>query len=122
MLLYAGILQLVASILASMFQGDLSKGKAKVAWKQICRPKNEGDGKSIFLWHDRWWDEGILSEIFPTENLPNAHSRTKINEMIQNDVWIWLEEWVTVYPNFLTIPTPNQSDVADKTCWMTNDE
>ncbi|GJU96723.1 hypothetical protein Tco_1321479 [Tanacetum coccineum] len=46
-----------------------------------------GDGKSIFLWHDRWWDGGILSETFPTESLPNPDSRTKISEMIHNGVW-----------------------------------
>nr|GEX68190.1 zf-RVT domain-containing protein [Tanacetum cinerariifolium] len=119
MLSYAGRLQLVASILASMqvywasvfilprtvvkdidrllkgflwCQGDLSKRKPKVAWKQICRPKNEGglgiknlydwnehllslrdkmkphvkyevgDGKSIFLWHDRWYGGNVTNE------------------------------------------------------------
>nr|GEY38104.1 RNA-directed DNA polymerase, eukaryota, reverse transcriptase zinc-binding domain protein [Tanacetum cinerariifolium] len=187
MLYYAGRLQLVASVLTSMqvywasvfilpktvikdidrllkgflwCQGDLSKGKAKVAWKQICRPKNEkglgiknlcdwnevlmdkhlwnldsnkeslwvkwinvirlkgkciweakystnsssgwkqllslrdkmkkhvkyevGNGKTIFLWHDKWWDGGILKDVFPIENLPNVDSSIKISEMIQN--------------------------------------
>ncbi|GKD99349.1 RNA-directed DNA polymerase, eukaryota, reverse transcriptase zinc-binding domain protein, partial [Tanacetum coccineum] len=35
-------------------QGELSKGKSKVAWKQICRPKNEGGLgiKSLEMWND----------------------------------------------------------------------
>ncbi|GJW58750.1 RNA-directed DNA polymerase, eukaryota, reverse transcriptase zinc-binding domain protein [Tanacetum coccineum] len=38
---YAGRLQLIASVLESI-HGELSKGKAKVAWLNICRPKSMG--------------------------------------------------------------------------------
>ncbi|GJV32919.1 RNA-directed DNA polymerase, eukaryota, reverse transcriptase zinc-binding domain protein [Tanacetum coccineum] len=81
MLSYAGRLQLIASILSSMqvywasvfmlpksvvndinkllkgflwCQGELSKGKAKVAWKQVCKPKDEGGLriKNLSLWNE----------------------------------------------------------------------
>nr|GEW88281.1 hypothetical protein [Tanacetum cinerariifolium] len=74
-------------------QGDLSKGKAKIAWKQVCKTKEEGglgikdlnlwnewlekhlrakrqhiickvrDGSSIFLWHDKWWGPEPISKL-----------------------------------------------------------
>ncbi|GJS03467.1 RNA-directed DNA polymerase, eukaryota, reverse transcriptase zinc-binding domain protein [Tanacetum coccineum] len=162
MLSYAG--RLLKGLL--WCQGDLSKGKSKVTWKQICRPKNEGglgiknlcdrnesiwevkcnansssgwknllslrvkikkhvkykigNEKSIFLWHDKWWDGGILNEVFPFETLPNVESKVKISEMIQNGKWLWPEEWIVVYPNILNISVPSLSNMDDKAYWMTS--
>ncbi|GJX84806.1 hypothetical protein Tco_0335580 [Tanacetum coccineum] len=126
MLSYAGRLQLVAFVLASMqvywesvfilpktmvkdidrlpkgflwCQGDLSRGKAKVAWKLVCRPKNEGclgiknlcDGnEGISIWevkcdnNSRWWDGGIPSDTLQIEDFPNADSKVKISDIIIN--------------------------------------
>ncbi|GJY20023.1 putative reverse transcriptase domain, reverse transcriptase zinc-binding domain protein [Tanacetum coccineum] len=50
-------------------QGELSKGKAKVAWKQICRPKDEGGLgiKSLEVWNEvlmskHLWNVATLKE------------------------------------------------------------
>ncbi|GKD91172.1 RNA-directed DNA polymerase, eukaryota, reverse transcriptase zinc-binding domain protein [Tanacetum coccineum] len=81
MLSYAGRLQLVSSILSSMqvywasvfilpksvikdidkllkgflwCQGEISRGKAKIAWKQVCKTKEEGGLciKNLCLWNE----------------------------------------------------------------------
>ncbi|GJZ45295.1 hypothetical protein Tco_0592891, partial [Tanacetum coccineum] len=101
--------------------GEISKGKAKVDWKNVCKPRSEGglgiknldewnsellskhlwnvisnkdslwvdwikmldlrdimrkqvkykigDGKSVFLWHDKWWNDKCLNEIILTNIL-----------------------------------------------------
>ncbi|GKA41366.1 RNA-directed DNA polymerase, eukaryota, reverse transcriptase zinc-binding domain protein [Tanacetum coccineum] len=86
LLSYAGRLQLVASVLASMqvywasvfilpktvvkdidrllkgflwCQGNLTKGKAKVAWKLVCRPKNEG---GLGIKHLGEWNEVLMAK------------------------------------------------------------
>ncbi|GJY24381.1 RNA-directed DNA polymerase, eukaryota, reverse transcriptase zinc-binding domain protein [Tanacetum coccineum] len=86
MLSYAGRLQLIASILSSMqvywasvfilpktvtkeidrmlkgflwCQGDLSKGKAKIAWKQVCRTKEEG---GLGIKDLSKWNEVLMSK------------------------------------------------------------
>ncbi|GJT15339.1 hypothetical protein Tco_0874045 [Tanacetum coccineum] len=41
---YAGRLQLIAVVLESILnQGESAKGKAKVAWNDVCRPKNQAE-------------------------------------------------------------------------------
>ncbi|GKE70879.1 RNA-directed DNA polymerase, eukaryota, reverse transcriptase zinc-binding domain protein [Tanacetum coccineum] len=86
MLSYAGRLQLITSILSSMqvywalvfilpktvikdidklfkgflwCQGDLSKGKAKIAWKQVCRTNEEG---GLGIKDLSKWNEVLMSK------------------------------------------------------------
>lgn len=86
LLSYAGRLQLIASILSSMqvywasvfmlpkavikdidkllkgflwCQGELSKGKAKVAWKLICSPKSEG---GLGIKNLEQWNEVLMAK------------------------------------------------------------
>ncbi|GJV29184.1 reverse transcriptase domain, reverse transcriptase zinc-binding domain protein [Tanacetum coccineum] len=86
MLSYAGRLQLITSILSSMqvywalvfilpktvikdidklfkgflwCQGDLSKGKAKIAWKQVCRTKEE---RGLGIKDLSKWNEVLMSK------------------------------------------------------------
>ncbi|PWA82932.1 reverse transcriptase domain, Reverse transcriptase zinc-binding domain protein [Artemisia annua] len=86
MLSYAGRLQLVASVLASMQvywasvfilpkavikdinkvfkgflwnSGELKKGKAKVSWKQVCKPKSEG---GLGIKDLEAWNEVLMSK------------------------------------------------------------
>nr|GEW22281.1 hypothetical protein [Tanacetum cinerariifolium] len=68
------------------FGGELTKGKAKVSWETICKPKDQrglglknlgvwnedkvrkhiwwkiGNGKSVNVWHDRWCSVSPLRE------------------------------------------------------------
>ncbi|GKD46635.1 hypothetical protein Tco_1271280 [Tanacetum coccineum] len=106
MLSYAGRLQLIASILSSMqvywasvfiisksvikdinkllkgflwCQGELSNGKAKVAWKNVCRPKNEG-GLGIK-------DLGQWNEVLMAKHLWNIAS-------MKESLWV---KWINVF-------------------------
>ncbi|GJX71997.1 RNA-directed DNA polymerase, eukaryota, reverse transcriptase zinc-binding domain protein [Tanacetum coccineum] len=198
LLSYVGRLQLVASVLASMqiywasvfilpkavvkeidrllkgflwCQGNISKGKAKVAWKLVCRPKKEGglgiknlsiwnevlmakhlwniacnkeslwvkwinelrskmrsyiktevgNGESIFLWHDRWWKEGVLTDLISTESLNEAESNTKLSEMIDNRKWKWPMMWTRRYPILNSIPVPKLENCQYKTVLENNE-
>ena len=68
-------------------QGDLSKGKAKVAWKSICKPKKEG---GLGLKDLSEWNEVLLVKI-----LWNIASNKEslwvkwINEIRLKDKNIW---------------------------------
>ncbi|GJZ23061.1 RNA-directed DNA polymerase, eukaryota, reverse transcriptase zinc-binding domain protein [Tanacetum coccineum] len=37
--------------------------------------KQIGDGKSSFMWHDKWWDKGVICDIIPMEE-PNSLDTT----------------------------------------------
>nr|GEV10586.1 hypothetical protein [Tanacetum cinerariifolium] len=219
---YAGRLQLIASVLASMHiywasafrlpkavikdidkvlkgylwcNGEISKGKAKVSWKNVCKPKNEGglgiknlgdwndallskhlwnvisnkdslwvewinamrlkgkciwtikhdsnascgwnqmldlrdkmrkhvkykirDGKSIFLWHDKWWGDSSLCDLIPNEVLQRYNmNNVKVRDMVRNGKWQWPAEWKRTYPALKSIPVPNfEEGCKDRVVW-----
>ncbi|GJV39213.1 RNA-directed DNA polymerase, eukaryota, reverse transcriptase zinc-binding domain protein [Tanacetum coccineum] len=84
MLSYARRLQLITYVLDSMQVYDSCKGKAKTAWKLICRPKDQGgslgwknlikirdtvkskiihvlgNGMNTSMWYDKWHPQGPL--------------------------------------------------------------
>nr|GFA55219.1 RNA-directed DNA polymerase, eukaryota, reverse transcriptase zinc-binding domain protein [Tanacetum cinerariifolium] len=93
-------------------QGELAKGKAKVSWEAVCKPKNQaqhdsqssvgwknimslrdkvrkhirwklGNGKSINAWHDRWCSVSPLSDFITTRDMYDARLR---NECIVKEV------------------------------------
>ncbi|GJY46428.1 RNA-directed DNA polymerase, eukaryota, reverse transcriptase zinc-binding domain protein [Tanacetum coccineum] len=119
LLSYAGRLQLIASILSSMqvywasvfilpksvvkeidkllkgflwCQGALSKGKAKVAWKQICRPKDErGLGESIWTIDcDKNASHG-WKQILSLRDKMRNHIVSKIGDGAS--VFLWHDKW-----------------------------
>ncbi|GJV74645.1 hypothetical protein Tco_1506229 [Tanacetum coccineum] len=70
-------------------QGDLSRGKAKVAWKHVCKLKNQC---SLGIRDLAEWDE----------------------YMINKDVWKWPVQWLMTMPEIHNIQVPalneNQKD------------
>lgn len=59
-------------------QGELSRGKAKVAWKQVCRPKNEG---GLGIKDLEQWNEVLMAK-----HLWNVASR-------KESIWVkWIHE------------------------------
>ncbi|GJV71495.1 RNA-directed DNA polymerase, eukaryota, reverse transcriptase zinc-binding domain protein [Tanacetum coccineum] len=149
MLSYAGRLQLISSILSSMqvywasvfilpksvikdinkllkgflwCHGELSKGKAKVAWKSVCRPKNEG-GLGIK-------DLGQWNEILMAKHLWNIASMKEslwvkwINVIRLKGDSIWEVEWWGPEPLSKSIPNDSilqggldlKSKVKDMIC------
>ncbi|GKC20252.1 RNA-directed DNA polymerase, eukaryota, reverse transcriptase zinc-binding domain protein, partial [Tanacetum coccineum] len=136
---YAGRVQLIASVLGSMqiywvavfllpkstvkdiekvlkgflwCQGDLARGKAKIAWKTLCRPKSQDHKESLWvkwvhmiklnrrgIWevnvetNDSWIWKALLS----LRKKARKHIEYKI-DMIDNDKWKWHNEWKDVFP------------------------
>ncbi|GJW64567.1 RNA-directed DNA polymerase, eukaryota, reverse transcriptase zinc-binding domain protein [Tanacetum coccineum] len=174
MLSYAGRLQLIASILSSMqvyrasvfmlpksvvndinkllkgflwCQGELSKGKAKVAWKQVCKPKDEGGLgiKNLSLWNEvlmakhlwnvatmkeslwvKWIHKGPepLIKYIPMETIRQAglESNVKLKDMIKNGLWKWPREWNSTFMHNLPNFVPKLIEGSkDSYLWETND-
>ncbi|GJW01885.1 RNA-directed DNA polymerase, eukaryota, reverse transcriptase zinc-binding domain protein [Tanacetum coccineum] len=197
MLSYAGRLQLIASVLASMHvywasvfslpkivikdidkilkgylwcNGELSKGKSKscletfsmkdslwvkwinvirlkgrsiwnvkydvnasCGWKQILALRDRrrkhirfkvGDGKSIFMWHDKWWGDVVMSDIIPNEAIQraNVNDKIKLKDMVVNGKWEWPNEWDSAFLQILLISMPEMKEgYKDSAVWMTND-
>ena len=59
-----------------------------------------GNGKSVFFWHDKWWDEDIPSDIIPNEAIlqVNMDGNEKVCDMIDNENWLWPAERKSSYP------------------------
>ncbi|GKC44271.1 ribonuclease H-like domain-containing protein [Tanacetum coccineum] len=65
--------------------------------------------------------ELLLSKLLSKFTTMISASKIKISDMIQNDVWVWPEEWVASYSNILSIPNPTLNNVVDKVYWVTKD-
>ncbi|GKA63437.1 RNA-directed DNA polymerase, eukaryota, reverse transcriptase zinc-binding domain protein [Tanacetum coccineum] len=163
---YAGRMQLIASVLNSMqvywayvflllkstvkdierilkgflwCQGDLTRGKAKIAWETLCKPKSQGglgfkelakehieyivgNGKIISAWYDKWSEIGPLCQIIDSRDLYDARfdKNAIVADMIHNNQWIWKDEWKTVFPELNIIQVPTLSDTQDKATWRCN--
>ncbi|GKB67000.1 RNA-directed DNA polymerase, eukaryota, reverse transcriptase zinc-binding domain protein [Tanacetum coccineum] len=108
-------------------QGLLTSGKARVAWKQVCLPKEQGElgikslkkwnevllikqlwkiiegkeyfnGRNVLIWFDKWDMKGPLSDIIPRRD--------------------WYRER---YHDLCNIAIPTLSDgVNDKVYWLDN--
>ncbi|GKA24381.1 hypothetical protein Tco_0710414, partial [Tanacetum coccineum] len=136
---YAGRLQLIASVLesihvywASVFllpktvihdinkvlksflwsQGELSKGKAKVAWANICRPKTMGGLRlKESIWaineevNDSWSWKNILRlrDEARNRNMYNARrgEGMVVKDIVENGTCMWPMEWIVKYPALL---------------------
>nr|GEY02122.1 hypothetical protein [Tanacetum cinerariifolium] len=79
--------------------GDSAKGKAKIAWKNVCRPKEYGDmrdkitdrlqyeiydGTKVSLWYDKWHSSGLLINHVTNRDLYDARipKMISISDMI----------------------------------------
>lgn len=81
-----------------------------------------GDGQSIFMWHDKWWDKGPMSDHIPLEAVKkeNVDLNMKVNEMIDNETWKW-PRWQNEFPMSATVPFPKlMPNSPDTTYWISN--
>ena len=81
-----------------------------------------GNGKSTFMWHDKWWEGGVLSNMIPTDEIiqSNLCWNAKVSEMLHNGEWLWTVEWELKYPFLQTIPKiSTNNDNEDSTIWVT---
>ncbi|GJW34582.1 RNA-directed DNA polymerase, eukaryota, reverse transcriptase zinc-binding domain protein [Tanacetum coccineum] len=121
---YAGRGQLIASILSSMqvYWG----GKAKVAWKDVCMPKEQGrfkvgNGRSISAWYDRWDENQALAKNISKReiHLAGFDDLNKLYDVIDDNKWKWPAKWFGKY-NFLhNYHVPTLAAEPDTLMWVT---
>ncbi|GJT52972.1 RNA-directed DNA polymerase, eukaryota, reverse transcriptase zinc-binding domain protein [Tanacetum coccineum] len=147
---YAGRIQLIASVLTSMQlywasvyllpssvvndidkllkrflwnASESAKGKARIAWKVVCRPKEQGgNGKSMSMWYDKWSLNGPVGDFISQRHIYDARLSmdAKVNDMIEDNHWIWPDEWFSVFPEISNTHMPALNDQNDKVLWVTN--
>nr|GEX58266.1 hypothetical protein [Tanacetum cinerariifolium] len=109
-------------------KGDLQKWKAKVSWKDVCQPKDNGGlGRSIWEVDILSGDSWIWKNLLEVRDNVRSHMQYKIGNgwkvsMWHATCWKWPIEWFTKYPilSQYTIPILN-SVVADRLMWKTKD-
>ncbi|GJV95654.1 hypothetical protein Tco_1547231 [Tanacetum coccineum] len=105
--------------------GKLSRGKAKIAWKKICKPKTHGGLglKDLELWNkallvkhiwniackkDTLWVKWISTVKLNGKNFWIVSNRSLYNarltrdmmvaDMVSNGEWVWPREWENDFP------------------------
>ncbi|GKD06107.1 hypothetical protein Tco_1181081 [Tanacetum coccineum] len=99
-------------------QGDMRKGKAKVAWEFIWY--RIGDGSTASVWFNRWCPISPLSNIVSLSDIYRAgfDMSSNFKDIIANDNWMWPPEWPVKYPPLLTIIVPTINlNVTDMLEW-----
>ncbi|GJU75280.1 hypothetical protein Tco_1272350 [Tanacetum coccineum] len=116
--------------------GDSTKGKAKVAWSLVCRPKEQGGLglKPLKKWNETLWGWKCLLDIrdtikpFVLYKIGNGLSISAWHDKWCTqgplDSWIWPAEWENDFPelNHINVPILTQSNDAgnDLTCVLCN--
>nr|GEU79801.1 hypothetical protein [Tanacetum cinerariifolium] len=98
----------------------LSKGRLKVAWKIVCKPKCEGglrNGRDINTWSDNWCTIGHLSQFITNRMITEARIKDNcvLADMMDNGDWLWPEEWIQQIPMLVNIPVPRLNEY-EKDC------
>ncbi|GJY90899.1 hypothetical protein Tco_0506095 [Tanacetum coccineum] len=124
-------------------QGEMKKGKAKVAWEVVCLPKKEGglgkvswgwrkilqirqlvrpffwskvgNGNSTSAWFDNWSSIGPFSNVISNRDIYRAGFSldSKVADIISHGEWAWPIEWQFKYPNLASATFPLLSNAAD---------
>ncbi|GJY65054.1 ribonuclease H-like domain-containing protein [Tanacetum coccineum] len=97
-------------------QGEMKKGKAKVAWEVVCLPKNESMVALVVL-----CSLGPLSSVVSNRDIYSArfHLNAKVSEITMLNAWKWPDSWYVKYPLLSTVPAPNFSDALNRV-YLTN--
>ncbi|GKC65737.1 hypothetical protein Tco_1098335 [Tanacetum coccineum] len=119
-------------------QGELTNGKAKIAWSEVYKPKaDDGLGiKDLNLWNkgmlecsiDSWGWKNLLSirdhifhhlvyKIGNGSDVSILSNSLKVNDMIEVQCWKGPNEWMRKYPYIVSIPVPTLNNTEDKVNW-----
>ncbi|GJZ23567.1 RNA-directed DNA polymerase, eukaryota, reverse transcriptase zinc-binding domain protein [Tanacetum coccineum] len=124
---YVRRVQLIASVLR-----ELTKGKAKISWDNICKPKDQGGLglKNLVDWNEvlmikHLWNVVVkketlwaspLSDFIDTRDIYDARLNKKcsIKEIVIDGRWKWPEEWNNDFAelNMIQVPMINE-DIED---------
>nr|GEX16431.1 hypothetical protein [Tanacetum cinerariifolium] len=98
-------------------------------WRHILKLRDKirdyvgfkvGNGKSCFIWFDKWQSNGPLCMLI-THNL--LYSRgfdvtDKVVDKIQNNMWTCPRDWTKRFKDVLDVPVPVLNEFEDKTIWF----
>ncbi|GJZ70423.1 hypothetical protein Tco_0633973 [Tanacetum coccineum] len=169
LLSYARRVQLIASVLSTMQQywasvyvlpgtviksleklfkrflwnaGDSAKGKARVAWSLVCRPKEKGGLglKPLKKWNETllvtqiwkiierkeslWVNWGPLDRFITNMDLYDARFSNEacLADIINNGRWTWPAEWENDFPELKQINVPILTQSNDVVKWVDNSD
>nr|GEX81118.1 RNA-directed DNA polymerase, eukaryota, reverse transcriptase zinc-binding domain protein [Tanacetum cinerariifolium] len=100
-----------------------AKGKEKMAWENICRPKIKGGLRPKHL---QVWNEAMLAkhiwDIAIKKTPSRLYGNMKVCGMLRDGKWCWPDDWYEKFPNITIIEEPKINTLcADKIVWKTND-
>ncbi|GJS50408.1 RNA-directed DNA polymerase, eukaryota, reverse transcriptase zinc-binding domain protein [Tanacetum coccineum] len=125
------VIKEIDSLLRSFLwsQGEKVQGKAKITWKNICKPKcNGGLGlKLLDIWNkqDKWHERGPIARFISRRQMSNARIDCNIHVagMIENGQWRWLNEWYDQFQELKEIKTPTIDEhKQDSVMWLSNEQ
>nr|GEX26132.1 hypothetical protein [Tanacetum cinerariifolium]GEX28658.1 hypothetical protein [Tanacetum cinerariifolium] len=79
-----------------------------------------GDGSNIYMWYDKWQNNGMLIDQVSNRDLYDARmpKMIKLSDMIDEGVWKWPSEWRNDELEVMNIEVPRQKNgVHDKVKW-----
>ncbi|GKC83208.1 putative RNA-directed DNA polymerase [Tanacetum coccineum] len=120
-------------------QGEMKKGKAKVALEAVCLPHREGglgicrledfnvalmatyinNGRSTSMWFDKWADFCPLRDMLTVRNIVRSGFSLldTVSDLIDNGSWKWPHDWLSRFLNIVNIPVPDINNEDDAIVW-----
>ncbi|GJV61916.1 RNA-directed DNA polymerase, eukaryota, reverse transcriptase zinc-binding domain protein [Tanacetum coccineum] len=98
-------------------------------WRNILKLRDKirdfvgskiGNGKSYFIWFDKWHSNGPLCKLITHSLLLSKGFKVndKIVDRIRNNKWTWLNDWSRNFKDVLDVLVPVLNDLEDKTIWF----
>ncbi|GKD28083.1 hypothetical protein Tco_1234297 [Tanacetum coccineum] len=80
-----------------------------------------GKGNSVSVWYDKWNSNGPFGKFISQRDIYDARLSldAKISEMINENRWIWPNEWLSKFPGLLNLSVSSLNDNEDKVLWIT---
>ncbi|GJX20498.1 protein LAZ1 [Tanacetum coccineum] len=102
-------------------QGEMKRGKAKVAWDAAFFRSRISNGISTYAWFDTWCSLGHLSSIISNRDIYSAgfHLDAKVCDIIHQGEWAWPANWYDKYPMLANVHVPSITAAADS-CYVRN--